>query len=131
MIARHRRSAMTPKIVLAALVMLATPALAHGDDKPRHGGQVVEVGETMFELVRAPGRVSLYLREDGEDVPAAAMTGKLIVTSAERKDDIALVPGAGNEFVATGATIPAGSRVGVLLINTTTQARQTATFTIE
>lgn len=115
----------------AALALAVAPAYAHGDDKPRHGGQVVEVGETIFELVRAPGGASLYMMEDGDEVPSASMTGKLVVTTGAKKTEIPLVAASGNQFVAKGAKIPGGSRVGVLVINKQTQARQSATFAIK
>lgn len=118
-------------LAAAAAMLLSTPAFAHGDDKPRHGGQVVEVGETLFELVRAPAGISLYVREDGNDLPSAAMTGKLVVTTGAQKRDIALVPAGGNRFLAEGASVPAGSNVGVVLVDGKTQARQTATFVVE
>ena len=115
----------------ATLAIAAVPAYAHGDDKPRHGGQVVEVGETVFELVPAPAGVSLYMMEDGDEVPSASMTGKLVVTTGSQKSEIPLVAAKGNQFVAKGANIPSGSRVGVLVINKQTQARQSATFAIK
>lgn len=115
----------------ALLACVAVPAFAHGDDKPRHGGQVVEVGDTVFELVRAPAGVSLYVMEDGDEVPSASMTGKLVVTTGAKKSEIPLTPAAKNEFVAKGAKIPGGSRVGVLLIDKQTQARQSAQFVVK
>ncbi|KQN82880.1 hypothetical protein ASE90_08890 [Sphingomonas sp. Leaf67] len=119
------------KTLSIALALIATPALAHGDDKPRHGGQVVEVGETVFELVRAPAGVSLYVMEDGDEVPAAGMMGKLFVTTGAQRSEIVLTPAAKNQFVAKGAKIAVGSKVGVLLIDRKTQARQTATFAVK
>lgn len=115
----------------ATLAFAAAPALAHGDDKPRHGGQVVEVGDTVFELVRAPAGVSLYVVEDGDEVPSAGMTGKLLITNGAKKSEIALAPVGKNQFMARGAKIPGGSRVGVLLVNKQTQARQTAQFAVK
>nr|MBA4769415.1 hypothetical protein [Sphingobium sp.] len=117
--------------IVPALALSAVPAFAHGDDKPRHGGQVVEVGETVFELVRAPAGASLYMIEDGDEVPASSMTGKLIVTVGSAKTEFPLVAAKGNQFVAKGAKIPAGARVGVLVVNRQTQARQAATFAIK
>ncbi|WP_267433178.1 hypothetical protein [Sphingomonas sp. GM_Shp_1] len=117
-------------ITLLPLMLAATPVLAHGDDKPRHGGQVVEVGDTVFELVRAGTGVSLYVMEDGDEVPAAGMTAKLFVTTGANKAEVALTPAARNQFVAKGARIAPGSKVGVLLIDRQTQARQTATFLV-
>ncbi|MET3436221.1 hypothetical protein [Sphingomonas sp. 1185] len=117
-------------IACLPLMLAASPALAHGDDKPRHGGQVVEVGDTVFELVRARGGVSLYVMEDGDEVPASGMSGKLVVTTGAKKTEIALTPATRNQFVAKGAVVAPGSKVGVLLIDRQTQARQTATFVI-
>ncbi|WP_157218550.1 hypothetical protein [Flavisphingomonas formosensis] len=114
-----------------ASALAITPAYAHSDTKPRHGGQVVEVGETAFELVRAPAGVSLYIRDDGDDVPASALTAKLIVTTGAKKSEVPLVAGKDSQSFAKGLKIPAGSRVGVLIINTQTQARQSATFNIQ
>jgi hypothetical protein len=108
-----------------------TPAFAHGDDKPRHGGQVVEVGDTVFEMVRAPAGISVYVMEDGDEVPSAGMTGKLVVTNGAKKSEIALLPAGKNQFAAKGAKIAPGSRVGVLLINNQTQARQSAQFAVK
>ena len=114
--------------IVSALAI--TPAYAHSDTKPRHGGQVVEVGETAFELVRAPAGVSLYVRDDGDEVPASSFTAKLIVTTGAKKSEVPLVAAAGGQFVAKGLKIPAGSRVGVLIINKQSQARESATFNI-
>ena len=41
-----------------------------------------------------------------------------------------LTPATRNQFVAKGAVVASGSKVGVLLIDRQTQARQTATFVI-
>lgn len=113
-----------------ASALAATPAYAHSDTKPRRGGQVVEVGETAFELVRGPADVSLYVRDDGDDVPASSLTAKLVVTTGAKTSEVPLAA-EGSQLVAKGVTIPAGSRVGVLIINKQSQARQSATFDIK
>lgn len=118
--------------VLAAASLLAiAPAHAHSDKAPRHGGQVVEVGETAFELVRGPTGVSLFVRDDGDEVPAASLTAKLIVTTGTKKSEVPLVAGKGDQSYAKGLKIPAGSRVGVLIVNNQNKARQSATFVIK
>lgn len=114
-----------------ASALAISPAYAHSDTKPRHGGQVVEVGETAFELVRAPAGVSLYIRDDGDEVPASSLTAKLVVTTGAKKSEVPLVAAKGSQSFAKGLKIPTGSRVGVLIINTQTQARQSATFNIK
>jgi len=114
-----------------ASALAIAPAYAHSDTKPRHGGQVVEVGETAFELVRAPAGVSLYVRDDGDEVPPESMSGKLFVTLGTKKSEIPLVAAKGNQLLAAGAKIPGGARVDVLVINNATKARQSATFMIK
>jgi len=115
---------------LAALTLAAT-ADAHGSMKPQHGGVVQMTGETLFELVTGPTGVALYVKEDDEDVVSAGMTARLTVTTkAGAKSDVALTPAGGNKFEAKGVKIPAGAKVGVMLVNKTTQARSSATFTI-
>lgn len=116
------------KLFAAALALAATPAFAHGDDKPRHGGQVVEVGDTVFELVKAPAGVTLYIMEDGDEVPTAAMTGKMIVSAGAKKTDVPLVAAGANRLAAKGAKVPDGARVSVMVIDSKTQVRQSAIF---
>lgn len=115
---------------IALLLAVASPALAHGGDHPQHGGQVVLVGETAFELVVAPAGVSLYVVEDGDDINSANVTARLTATIGGKRSEIAMLPAGGNRFVARGARLPRGTRVGVLIVNSQTKARQSATFSI-
>jgi hypothetical protein len=108
-----------------------TPAFAHGGDHPVHGGQVVVVGETMFELVSKPSGAELYVVEDGDDVKAAGLTAKMTVDTAGKKAEVPLVAAGGNRFVATGAKLRKGAKVGVLIIDKQTEARQSAVFTVK
>jgi hypothetical protein len=119
------------KLSLAALAATAAPVLAHGGDHPMHGGQVLLVGETAFELVGKPAGAELYVVEDGDDIAAAGYTAKLTVDAAGKKTDYVAAPAGGNRFVAEGAKLPKGAKVGVLLINTQSKARQMATFAIK
>jgi hypothetical protein len=114
---------------LAALAFAAT-ADAHGSMKPQHGGVVQMTGETMVELVNAPTGVAVYVRDDEEDVDSAGMTAKLTVSTAGKTSNVALAPAGGNKFEAKGVKIPAGSKVGVMLVNKATQARSSVTFTV-
>jgi hypothetical protein len=114
---------------LAALAFAAT-ADAHGSMKPQHGGVVQMTGETMVELVNAPTGVAVYVRDDEEDVDSAGMTAKLTVSTAGKTSNVALAPAGGNKFEAKGVKIPAGSKVGVMLVNKATHARSSVTFTV-
>ena len=120
-------------IILSGLALacaLPAAALAHGSTHPQHGGLVQMNGETLFELVRAPTGVSLYVMDEDEPVAASGMTARLSVTVGGQRRDVAMVAGRGNQFFARGLTLARGASVGVMVINRTTQARYGTTFTI-
>ena len=119
-------------LVAVAALGLPSASLAHGSTKPQHGGVVQVTGETVVELVYGPAGVALYVKEDDEDVESAAMTATLtITTAAGARSDVQLKPAGGNKFEAKGVMVPAGSKVGVMVIDNTTHARSSVTFTIE
>jgi len=104
-------------------------ALAHGSMKPQHGGQVALAGEVVVELVRAPRSVSVYLTDEDEPLAASDYTGKLIVSSAAGKRDVALKVAAGNRLDASGLKVAKGAKITVSLITKSNQARSMASFT--
>lgn len=117
----------------AAALLFALPgtALAHGNTRPQHGGVVQVIGETVFELVRAKGGVTLYLEDEDEPVKAAGMTAKLSIAAAGKHREVPMVAGAGNMFTARGLVLPRGATVGVQVVDTATQARYGTTFAIK
>ena len=122
----------------AALALLATaaltlhvPAQAHGSTKPEHGGLVQMSGETLLELTVSPDAVALYVKEDDEALPSAGMTAKLTILYKGAKTEVMLQPAAGNKFEAKGVKIAAGSKVSVVLVNKATQAKTSASFSVE
>jgi len=124
------------KKTLALLLGLATIGLAgtadaHGVTKPQHGGVVQMNGETLFELVRGPTGVSLYLIDEDEPVAASSMTAKLSVSAKGKKTDVPLAAGKGNQFFAKGLKIAPGSNVGVQVVDKTSGARYGTTFIIK
>ena len=119
-------------LVAVAALGLPSASLAHGSTKPQHGGVVQMSGETVVELVYGPAGVALYVKEDDEDVDSADMTATLTITTvAGAKSDVQLKPAGGNKFEAKGVMVPAGSKVGIMLIDNVTQARSSVTFEIE
>lgn len=128
---------MSIRSTLAALALLASPlvlggvAHAHGSMKPQHGGIVQMSGETLFELVTGPKGVELYVSEDDEPIAASTMTAKLTVATGAAKKDVPLKPAAGNKFTGAGAKIPGGSKVTVTLVNSASNAKTFATFTVK
>lgn len=118
--------------LLFCLSALGLPgmALAHGTTTPQHGGVVQMNGETLFELVKNPAGVSLYVLDDDEPVNAAAMTAKLDVTEDGRRTDVTMVPATGNRFEAKRLKLAKGAIVGVLLIDNASKARNGTTFVV-
>ncbi len=126
-----KRTAFALASGLALACALPATALAHGATHAQHGGIVQMNGETLFELVRAPAGVSLYVMDEDEPVAASGMTAKLTVSNGGQRREVAMVAGAGNQFFARGVTLPRGASVGVLVINRATQARYGTTFLIK
>lgn len=117
--------------LLLALFLAPIAAHAHGSTQPQHGGQVQLVGETIFELVVHETGVQLFVKEEDEEIDGSGMLAKLIITTRDGlRSELQLAPAGGNRFEAKGARIPAGSTVGVMLINKATQARVAATFKV-
>ena len=117
---------------LAVAALLATgPAFAHGLSKPQHGGIVAMSGETLFELVAKPGVTQLYVIDDDEPVTATAMTAKLTVNVAGKTRNIDLKPAAGNRFDGPALGVKPGAKVGVMVVDKTSQAHLGGTFIIK
>ena len=123
--------ALTALSALSLICALPSAGWAHGATHPQHGGMVQMSGETLFELVRTPAGVSLYVMDEDEPVDARAMTAKLSVTVAGKRQEVAMVSGAGNQFFARGLTLPKGASVGVLVVNKASRARYGTTFIIK
>nr|WP_316640493.1 hypothetical protein [uncultured Roseateles sp.] len=85
-----------------ALLLLAamTPAFAHGDWKPKHGGTMNEGGETSFELVVQQRKVVFYLEDHGEAIATAGATGTLSIERGATKQVAALKAKASNQLEA-------------------------------
>ncbi|WP_343526189.1 hypothetical protein [Sphingomonas sp.] len=115
---------------LAAGLLASAPALAHGNMKPQHGGVVQMAGETLFELVRSPAGVSIYVTDDDEPLASSAASGKIAVTTAGKTQDIVLRPGPANRFDAPGLKLAPGARLAVQVVEKATQARLGTTFLV-
>jgi len=114
-----------------SLIVMPVAASAHGSMKPSHGGIVTISGETMVELVRAPGGVDIYITEEDAPLAASAFTGKLTITADGAKSDAALVGQTGNRMTAPGLVIPAGAKVVVALTGNGSGAKTFITFIVK
>ena len=97
---------MKTKALLASITLtLAGSAFAAGDKhdhKPLHGGVVVEVKDTDFELVAKPGTLQLYLRGHGKSPDLSKATAKVTLLTGTEKQEVELKP-AGDKLEATGS----------------------------
>lgn len=99
-------------IVLVAFVLLgASPAWAHGDPVPMRGGILQAIDELDFELVVKDDKIDLYVSDDLEPVPSEQMSGTLTIMSDSDKLKVTLQPAGINRLRASDAKAASGSRV--------------------
>lgn len=102
-------TAMKTHAFFAAFTLaLAVSAHAAGEHKhahehkPLHGGVVVEVKDTDYELVAKPASIQLYLRDHGKPSDVSKASAKLTLLSGTEKQEVELKP-AGGKLEATGS----------------------------
>lgn len=77
-------------LTLTLGLLASNSALAHGDQKPSHGGQLVEAGHVSMELVAQANKLQLYLTEHGKVVAAAGSTAQVIWLANGKKTEVSL-----------------------------------------
>lgn len=124
---------MTNKLLVAVVLGVSAlsfdAAMAHGDNKPRHGGVVATAGDLHFELVTAPTGAWIYIDDHGKPLAPTGMSGKLTVLQGTEKSEAPLVV-ANDRLEAKGVKLAAGAKVVAAL---TTPARKAITvrFTVK
>lgn len=113
-------------IVLAATGV--EPALAHGGEKPKHGGTVQVARDLVFELVAQPGGAALYVEDHGKPMPLTGVTGRLTVLNGSDKSEVDLTS-AGDRLEAKGVKLGSGAKV-VAALRTANQKAITVRFTV-
>jgi hypothetical protein len=118
-------------VVAAALALpsvTATRALAHGEIRAQHGGQVVEVQGQRLELVVDGGTVDVYVTDhDDRPVPTGDMTGKATLLIDRQKAEVALRPAGGNRLTGTDPAVT-GNPSTAIVVWTTGGKTATARF---
>lgn len=71
-------------------LLLSGPAAAHGDQKPSHGGQLVEASHVSMELVAQASKVQVFLTEHGKSVAASGSSGSVILLADGKKTEVQL-----------------------------------------
>ncbi|SFU91367.1 hypothetical protein [Pseudoduganella namucuonensis] len=118
-------------IVLATASLASGLAGAHGSPVANHGGMVQAVGETWLELVVKGDKVELYVQDDGDDMPAADMGGKVTIVKGAAKSEFALKPAGGNKLEAQAPGAVKGSKVLAVLILADKKTKVSAGFDIK
>lgn len=120
-----------PALAMLLGLALTSPVLAHGSNKPQHGGVVTVVGETVLELVQNADGIQLFVVDEDEDVPSSAVTAKLTVSNGASSTEMVLQPGPGNQHVGKGIKLAAGATVAVQLTDNKTRRQTSANFAIK
>ena len=97
-------------LAAAAAAMSIGTAMAHGPDKPKHGGAVATAGELGFELAQQGDAVVLYVEDHGKPKSTEGITGKLTVLNGADKSEAELTPLGDNKLAAKGIKVAPGSK---------------------
>lgn len=104
--------------VLAAALLLAASAYAHGPDKGAHGGPQVDAGDYHVEMVAKDTSLTVYVNDD-KDKPVDVKDHKAIgiFVVAGKSQRIELKPETANKLSGTSAVpLPARLKGAVQII---------------
>lgn len=124
---------MKRKLMAAAVLGLSAlsfnAAMAHGDNKPKHGGVVAAAGDLHFELVGTPTGAFIYIDDHGKAMAPTGMSGKLTVLNGAEKSEATLAV-AGDKLEAKGVKLAPGAKV-VAALTTPAKKAITVRFTVK
>lgn len=99
---------------IAFALLTGTPAFAHDEPRPRHGGTVQLVNDVAYELVARDDGAAIYVVDHGKPMPTAGMRGKLTVMVGAQKSEADLVA-AGERLQAQGIKLAKGAKAVAVL----------------
>ena len=99
------------------------------DHKPLHGGVVVEVKDTDYELVVRSTAIQLYLRDHGEATDLSKAPAKITLLTGAEKQEVMLKP-AGDKLEAVG-NFKVGPGTKAVAVVTVAGKPATARFTLK
>lgn len=104
-------------LLIAALIALANPALAHGPQKGPNGGPMEDVAGVHIELVKAGNTLTLNVfDEDNKPIPTEGFSASVLVVSGAQRETIKLDPHSPNLLKGDAKTAPAsGANVTVTI----------------
>lgn len=116
-------------VALGLSALSFNAAMAHGENKPRHGGVVAASSDLHFELVGTPTGALIYIDDHGKPMAPSGMSGKLTVLNGTEKSEAALVA-AGDKLEAKGLKLAPGAKV-VAALTTPAKKAITVRFTVK
>ncbi len=116
--------------LLAASMLAAPVALAHGGATPMHGGIVQTAADLSFELVATPDGALIYVQDHGKDADATGFNGKLTVLHGTEKTEAPLKSVGGNQLEAKGIKLTKGAKAVATLSSSHSKAI-TVRFTVK
>lgn len=116
-------------IVLGLSALSFNPAMAHGDNKPKHGGVVSTASDLHFELVATPTGAAIYIDDHGKPMAPTGMSGKLTVLNGAEKSEAELAVAA-DKLEAKGLKLVKGAKV-VAALTTPAKKAITVRFTVK
>jgi hypothetical protein len=116
--------------ILGASLLATGTALAHGGDKPKHGGILQSASELAFELVPQADGAVLYVEDHGKPLPTQGMTGKLTVLNGSQKTEAELKPAGDNKLESKGVKLEKGAKA-VAALTTASKKAVTVRFTVK
>jgi hypothetical protein len=123
------KSMLWAAVALSLSALSFNTAMAHGENKPRHGGVVAMASDLHFELVGTSTGAALYVDDHGKPMAPTGMSGKLTVLNGAEKAEAALVV-AGDKLEAQGVKLARGAKV-VAALTMPTKKAITVRFTVK
>jgi hypothetical protein len=121
-------------IPVASLALLAVlnlnPAMAHGGDRPMHGGVVQVANDISFELVVEADGATIYLTDHGKPMASKGINGKLTALQGSNKIEAVIKESGENKLEVTGVKLGKGDRL-VAVLNNLAGKSMTVRFTLK
>lgn len=115
---------------LAISCLSITPAQAHGDAKPLHGGILQVANDLSFDLVAQSDGATIYLMDHGKPMASKGITGKLTVLQGSNKMEADIKEAGDNTLRVMGVKLGKGDKLVASLGNVGGKS-MTVRFTIK
>jgi hypothetical protein len=116
--------------IATAVALIAGPASADGDHKPKHGGIVVDSKSMDMEIVAKPDLIQIYATDHGKPMKLDGAKAKVTLLHGSEKTEVDL-PLAGDKFEAKGSYKVAKGTKGIASVTLPGKPAAVARFEIK